>query len=308
MNISFFTEGNYTGKVPRNHPNMRTDMAWVCSLKADHNPIHTLHTLPDNHYDLGIMIIPKKKRSYLQYDIVTQYKRVCKKVSVMQESTYNWWQDSPLDEQIWYYNILVEMDLIFCHNDVDLKYYGGITNNRVELLPSLMITDNLVRRNEWGNGVILGGNFVSIYGGFDSYQVALEISNDVTAPTTGRMKPEETQILNHLPWMDWSQWINSLSQFHAGVQLGTPAAGTFNLNCSFHGIPCVGYSNLNTQNLLHPNTTVELGDIVSAKSIARKLKDDDFYNECSEKTMKLYEEYYSEEVFLNHMDKIFNTI
>ncbi len=308
MNVGFFSEGGYVGKIPRNHPNMRTDVAWVCALEANHHPIQTLHTLPDKQYDLGIMIIPKKKRNYLQYDILTHYKRVCKKVSIMQESTYNWWQDSPLDEQIWYYNLLVEMDLIFCHNDIDLKYYGGITNKRVELLPSLMITDSLVRRNEWGNGVILGGNFVLIYGGFDSYQVALEISEDVTAPTTGRMKPEETQILNHLPWISWSEWINSLSQFHAGVQLGTPAAGTFNLNCSFHGIPCIGYSNLNTQNLLHPDTTVEMGDITGAKSIARKLKDDNFYNECSEKTIKLYEEHYSEEVFLNHMNKIFNTL
>ena len=63
MKIAWFTEGGWHGKVDRNHPNMRTDMAWVCSLKADHNPIHTLHTLPDNHYDLGIMIVPKKKRS-----------------------------------------------------------------------------------------------------------------------------------------------------------------------------------------------------------------------------------------------------
>ena len=308
MKIGFFSEAGYEGKIPRNHPNMRTDVAWVCALDAIHHPIQRLHTISDNQYDLGIMIIPKKRRNYLKYDVLNHYTRVCNKVSVMQESTYNYWQDDPLDEQIWYYNLLTEMDLIFCHNDVDLKYYGGITNKRTELLPSLMITDNVVRRNEWGNGVILGGNFVGIYGGFDSYQVALEISNDVTAPTTGRMKPDETQILNHLPWVDWSQWINSLSQFHAGVQLGTPAAGTFNLNCSFHGIPCVGYSNLNTQNLLHPDTTVELGDIVGAKTIARKLKDDDFYNKCSEKTMKLYEEHYSEEAFLNHMNKVFNTL
>lgn len=308
MKIGFFTEGAYQGKIERTHENMRTDVAWICSLNAVHHPIMTLNKLPDNEYDLGIMIIPKIKNDYIGLDILSEYRRVCKKVSIMQESTYNWWQDSPLNEQVWYYNLLVDMDLIFCHNDVDLKYYGGITNKRVELLPSLMITDNIVRRNEWGNGVILGGNFVLIYGGFDSYQVALEISEDVTAPTTGRMKPEETQILNHLPWISWSEWIKSLSQFYAGVQLGTPAAGTFNLNCSFHGIPCIGYSNLNTQNILHPDTTVELGDIVGAKKIAKKLKDKDFYAKCSEKTIKLYEECYSEEVFLDHMNKIFETL
>ena len=31
-----------------------------------------------------------------------------------------------------------------------------------------MITDDVVPRNEWGDVVILGGNFVHWYGGFDS--------------------------------------------------------------------------------------------------------------------------------------------
>jgi len=42
----------------------------------------------------------------------------------MQESYYNYWQDSSIAEQIWYFNFITEMDLIFCHNDVDLSYYS----------------------------------------------------------------------------------------------------------------------------------------------------------------------------------------
>lgn len=34
MKIAFFTEGGYQGKVPRNHPNMRTELAWMCALNA----------------------------------------------------------------------------------------------------------------------------------------------------------------------------------------------------------------------------------------------------------------------------------
>ena len=67
--------------------------------------------------------------------------------------------------------------------------------------------------------------------------------------------------INHLPWMVWKDWMNNLSKYRVGVQLGTAAAGTFNLNCSYLGIPCIGYSNLNTQRILHPPTTVELGDV-----------------------------------------------
>jgi len=306
MKIGFFSEASYEGLVPRNHPNMRTDVAWVCALDAYHCPIPMISTMVDNAFDVGVMILPKKREPLLNYPLLEQYKRVCKKVTVMQESYYNYWQDSSIAEQIWYFNFLTEMDLIFCHNDIDLKYYNGLTNVRTELLPTVMITDDILPRSESGNGVIIGGNWVRDYGGFDSYQVALEITDDITTITTGRMKPEEKDLFKHLPWMYWKEWINELSQYYIGVQLGTSAAGTFNLNCSFHGIPCIAYSNSNTQKILHPKTTVELGDVFEAKKIARKLKDDTFYDECMRSTQENYETYYSEEKFLEHWNKVWN--
>jgi len=308
MRIGFFSEAGYEGKVPKNHPNMRTDIAWVYALNATHHPIPKLQSLPDNLYDVGVMILPKKREMLLNYPLLEQYRRVCKKVTIMQESYYNYWQDSSIAEQIWYFNFITEMDLIFCHNDVDLLYYNGLTSVRTELLPSVMVTDNIVRREEWGNGVIIGGNWVWAYGGFDSYQVGLELTDDITAVTTGRMKPEEEQVLNHLPWMLWCDWIKALSQFNVGIQLGTASAGTFNLNCSFHGIPCIGYSNVNTQDILHPLTTVEVGDIDNAKHIAKKLKDDKFYKLCMDTTLKRYESYYSEEIFVKNVMEIMKTI
>ena len=304
MNIGFFSEAGYEGKVPRNHPNMRTDVAWVCALGATHHQLSKIQTLPDNLYDVGVMILPKKREMLLNYPLLEQYRRVCRKVTIMQESYYNYWQDSEIDEQIWYFNFLVEMDLIFCHNDIDLTYYNGLTNVRTELLPSVMITDDIVSRSEWGNGTILGGNWVWAYGGFDSYQVALELDNPITAVTTGRMKSEEKEVLNHIPWVMWREWIDILSQFNVGIQLGTASAGTFNLNCSFHGIPCIGYSNVNTQNILHPLTTVDVGEIDKAKEIANKLKDEKFYKLCMETTKKRYNNYYSEEVFVNHWNSL----
>ena len=308
MNIGFFSEAGYEGKVPRNHSNMRTDMAWWCALNAVHHPIVHLPSMKDNEYDVGIMILPKNRKQLIRLPILEEYKRVCKKVTIMQESYYNYWQDSSIEEQIWYFNFITEMDLIFCHNDVDLKYYNGLTNVRTELLPSLMITDDIVKRSEWGDGVIIGGNFVWAYGGFDSYTVGREITDDITAVTTGRMKPEEEGVLKHIPWVLWKDWINILSQFNIGVQLGTASAGTFNLNCSFHGIPCIGYSNVNTQKILHPSTTVEVGDIGGAKKIARKLKDDKFYDLCMKETEENYEKYYSEDKFIKHTLKIIENL
>ena len=308
MKIGFFSEAGYEGKVPRDHPNMRTDVAWVCALDATHHPIFNIGNLEDNTYDVGIMILPKNRTTLMEFPLLEHYKRVCKKVTIMQESYYNYWQDSEISEQIWYFNFIVEMDLIFCHNNIDRIYYNGLTNVRTELLPSLMITDNVQRKNNEGKGVIIGGNFVWAYGGFDSYNVASEITDDITAVTTGRMKQEEEQLLKHIPWVFWGEWIKLLSNFKYGIQLGTASAGTFNLNCSFHGIPCIGYSNVETQKVLHPLTTVEVGEIGKAKEIANKLKDDEFYKECSKITQEKYKEHYSEQQFVNSVNNILESI
>ena len=306
MNVGFFTEGGFEGKIPKDYNNMRTDAAWMYLTDATHHPLFKINTLSDNTYDVGVMILPKKRRMYMDFPLLEEYRRVCKKVTVMQESYYNYWQDSSIEEQIWYFNFITSMDLIFCHNNVDLDYYYGLTNVRTELMPTVMVTDGIVRRNEWGNGTIIGGNWVKDYGGFDSYQVALKLGNPITAITTGRMKPEESQMLEHIPWVMWREWIDILSQFNVGVQLGTAAAGQFQLNTSFHGIPCIGYSNLNTQEILHPLTTVELGDIDTAKYIAEKLTNEKFYKLCMETTQKLYEQHYTEEVFLKNWKRIWS--
>ena len=45
MKIAFFTEGQYSGYIPREHPNMRTDVAWICALGAQHIPINQIHNI-----------------------------------------------------------------------------------------------------------------------------------------------------------------------------------------------------------------------------------------------------------------------
>ena len=89
----------------------------------------------------------------------------------------------------------------------------------------------------------------------------------------------------------------------------THAAGTFALNCAFLGIPCIGYEGLDTQMTCHPETTVALGDMIHAREIARKLREDsNFYEKCSEQSRKLYNSNYDEAIFLetfrNNMEKI----
>jgi hypothetical protein len=80
----------------------------------------------------------------------------------------------------------------------------------------------------------------------------------------------------------------------------THAAGTFALNCSYLGIPCIGYNGLDTQEILHPNLSVDDGDLVGAKSLLKKLWNDlDFYEENRILTQELYKKNYSEKEWKN---------
>lgn len=303
MKVAFFTEGGYTGKVPREHPNIRTDLAWICALEADHIPIPHIQSIPDQKYDLGILIIPKNKEHLFEFPLVENMRRTCNKVATMQESSYWYWQDGSIQAQLWYHSILQSMDIIFCHNDADLKYYKGITDVRCELLPTLMITDNIKEYEGERKGVIVGGNWVSAYRGFDSYVIGKILDDNISAITTGRMKPEEKLLdINHIPWMNWIDFIYELSKHKYGVQLGTAAAGTFNLNCAYLGIPCISYETINTQKYLHPQLTVDDGDIEQARKLATKLaSDEDFYKECSNQARENYNKLYSEQQFVKYI-------
>ena len=295
MKIAFFTEGNYQGKVSRDNPNMRTDLAWVCSLNADH---WNINQPPTQQYDLGIVIIPKNNP---QFDL-SKIKQYCNKTAVMQEGPNWFWQDYPLQQQIWYFNTIQEADFMFVHNISDKKYYEGLTGKECKILPSLMIEDSIkdlpqVERKD----VIIGGNFCSWYGGFDSYIIAQEADCPIYIPSMGRKIEGEEQMpnLNHLPYMNWVEWIKTLNNFKYGIHLmRTHAAGTFALNCAYLGIPCIGYEGLDTQEICHPDLTIKLGDLDNAKKLIIKLKTDkDFYGLCSEIAKFGYENNYQENKF-----------
>jgi len=80
----------------------------------------------------------------------------------------------------------------------------------------------------------------------------------------------------------------------------THAAGTFAMNCGFHGIPCIGYEGLDTQEILHPLTTVKVGDLDEAKRVAEKLKTEKFYKLCVDTMDKRFKQSYTEEAWFGN--------
>jgi len=301
--IAWFTEGSWKGsKIPRNHKDMRNDSAWMCVLNAVHYPIWDIHEVQEQ-YDLGIVTIPKKNIDKLmQYPLIESLRKCCRKIVYMQEGPHWYFQDYPLNQQIWFFNTLQEMDWLYVHNESDIQYFKGLTGKECKLMPTLMIEDlikdlpKVERKN-----IIIGGNFCNWYGGFDSYMVAQEINCPIYIPTMGRKIEGEEQMpnLNHLPYMNWVEWIKTLNNFKYGIHLmRTQAAGTFALNCAYLGIPCIGYEGLDTQEKCHPKLTIKLGDLATAKKLLTQLETDkEFYNECSLLAKENYKKYYHEDKF-----------
>ena len=143
MTIAFFTEMGFEGKIPRNHPNMRTEFAWMCKLNADHYP---LNKIPNINYDLGIVINSKKHSDQVN---VEGLKKVCSKVGVMQEGPFWYFQDYPLDKQVHYFNNLVSADIIFVHNEQDRKYYKEWSKNGVSQFFDSVLKTSDVKPHQW---------------------------------------------------------------------------------------------------------------------------------------------------------------
>ena len=317
--IAWFTEGGWQGKVSLNSFNMRNDVSTKYILGAEHYPIfqlpEVLQHFGEKHFDFGIVTLPKTNtEKLLQFDMMGDLKKLCKKTISMQEGPHWYFQDYTMEQQIWWYNSLTEFDLLFAHNRKDVNYYKGTTNKPVHKMPTLMLTERLeiVPRSEWADAVIIGGNMVRWYGGFDSMVVAQQFEMPIAAPSMGRKIDREEELdIQHLPYMTWIDWMKNLGQYYAGVHLmPTHAAGTFALNCAFHGIPCIGYEGLDTQEELHPYLTVKDGDLHSAKILADNLlKEKDFYNQCSLEARDNYvKSFYNEKNFVPYITKIFEEL
>jgi len=311
MKIAFLTEMGFAGKVPANHPNMRTEFAWMHALDADHHTFYGLDNITG--YDHVFVIFPKGQINYstigvkletipnpysqlLASDWLTKIKANNKKVYYVQEGPHWMYNELELADQIHFYNMLTSVDGIFAHNNDDMLYYTGLVpNTPIHLMQTLMIED-LIKDVAWKpeDKTIVGGNFARWYGGFESFTIAQEFEVPIWGQTSHAMKQGEDQLLQHLPRVQWVNWIKQLSTFKYAVHLmPTVAAGTFSLNCAYLGIPCIGNQKVDTQFNCHFDLSVEVDDLITARELARRLKlDKDFYQECSRKAKESYHEYY----------------
>ena len=325
MKVAFTSELPIRGKIPREHENMRTEFAWMCKLGAEHYPLDAGASIQG--YDLVVVILPKGLvfknavgvrmhedqlnpiRDFLTMDFVKLLKENNSKVAYMQEGPSWLFNDYDVPEQIGFYNQLAATDMILAHNEIDVKFYKGLyPGKKVFDMRTLMITDIVDGQNGPKlDKVIIGGNFARWYGGFQSYAVAQKFGLKVYTQTSHATTNDEMRIeeLNHLPRMNWAEWMRSLSSFKYAVHLmPTVAAGTFSLNCAYWGIPCIGNEKVDTQRICFPDLSVDNDDIESAVNYAIKLRQEpSFAKEVSSKAKENYKKEYSEDVWLEKFMK-----
>ena len=323
MKVAFITELTFGGKVPSNYLNMRTEFAWMHALDADHFNVTMFEQVKD--YDHVFIIFPKGEvylnavgsklidkqnpiSVLLSIDIVSKLKSYNKKIYFVQEGPHWLWNDYELSDQINFYNTLANCDAIFSHNESDLAYYKGLVpSTEVYVLPTLMVEDTIKDiKSKPEDKVIVGGNFARWYGGFESYILAQEFEVPIWGQTSHAMRLGEDQFVNLLPRVMWVDWMRQLSSFKYAIHLmPTVAAGTFSLNCAYFGIPCIGNIEVDTQRLCHPELSVNVDDLETARHLANRLKKDlSFYKHCSEIAQTNYKKYYGLDVWKENINKV----
>ena len=224
MKIAFLTEMGFNGIIPEDFTNMRVEYSWMCALGATHFHLSQYKTVEG--FDAVFIIYPKggttlscegvsigpeklnKFSAYYSSDIVIKLKEKNKKVCFVQEGPTWYVNDFAVVDQCNFYNRLQECDVIFAHNEHDIKWYKGwYPSKKVSNIPSIMYT-NLADGTPWApeNKVLIGGNFCRWYGGFQSYLVAEEFEAEKWIPSMHNKRADEDKIpdLHHLKYVyDW---------------------------------------------------------------------------------------------------------
>ena len=312
MKSAFLSESHFQGKVPLNHPNMRTEMAWQAALQSDHFNIHQYEQVKG--YDVVFIIFPKatvklntvglemttpgedKDIAIYSSDVVACLKKNNQLVCAVQEGPSWFFNEYDMVTQFNFYNQLADCDIIFAHNEYDTHFYKGLfPRTRVKTIPTLMIVNNdtcpFTAAPE--NKAIIGGNFCRWYGGFQSYLVATEFQCPIYVPASHCKRPGEEKVpeLHHLPWVFWTKWMGQLSTFKYAVNMmPTVAAGTFSLNCAYFGIPCIGNEKVDTQLEFFPDLSVDVHDVFQARHQAILLLNKDYYEGASHHAKKQFKE------------------
>ena len=316
----FITELNFEGYIPENYTNLRAAETWIKYLNAYHLNLFKVLKEEKQYKGTCWVIIPKGHEavSYLvqnQLGLVVELQKRFDKVYCIQEGESTFWHKYDVATQTWIWIQFQAADKIYTQNEYDLKYLKGLHPDKKFGLIRSVMDDSIIDENnfkEKQEKAILTGPFTVEYYGFTQMMVAKHTECEIDIPPMGqsRMPKDSLEMaenvgVNYLNYMMWKEWIENLSQYKYGYFL-VPCigAGTFPLNCAYHGIPCIGDSRAETQRLLFPELSIDHLDLKKAVELTKRLKSDkDFYNRCSSTAKMIYKQEFSKERFLEIIKK-----
>jgi hypothetical protein len=205
--------------------------------------------------------------------------------------------------------IIINVDGILVHNDLDKKYYENLYQKpcfyHKQLLLDVYNQLDLPNKKE---NFILGG-IEDRYGALDGYMLLQDYpSEKIYHFGNNTQIPNLNSISNDFDYIKYNQL---LAKFKIAINL-TPLAigGSFPLQCAMVKTPCIGWNNSNPHKECFPDLVVDYGDFEGLRIILNKLITDiDFYNDVTNNARDMFvKEFSSVKDYKENMIKIFNQI
>lgn len=213
-----------------------------------------------------------------------------------QEAEFNWATKRPPEEEYDYYDMVRIPDVYIALNTRDAEYYRLFRDKPTIVIPTLIDTKIIsqYRRDPFGKQkrIIFGASFDDRANGILGYRICRTYFPDYKITQFSRnsdsvkdkTKSENIEKLyqddfDYIPYLGQYEWFEAISNYYVGLHLMDVVVGGRNsLAFAGMGIPLIASKDLDIQQMLFPELSVDVFDIERvAMLMGRLLNDDDFY-------------------------------
>jgi hypothetical protein len=311
MKILYLTDINYTGITAGFQMGPRPPMSWISGLGSYHCSYSNIDNIPYNDFDIAILGCIHENVDILNIDIINKVKRISKKLLFQHDSDHRYfYRNNNIPRSYMLNFIIVNVDGILTHNDLDKKYYENLYRkpcfHHKQLLLDIYDQLNLP---EIKKDFVLGG-IGDRYGALDGYMLL----QDYPSESIYHFGNDDTGVpgLNSIHSdFDYIKFNQLLTKFKVAFNL-TPLAigGSFPLQCAMVKTPCIGWNNSNPHKECFPDLVTDYGNFEGLRVILDKLINDiEFYNHVTNNARDIFIKNFSSITdYKENMIKIFNQI
>ena len=300
MKILYLTDGSSFG-IPSNFNfGLRPHGTWMQLLNAFHCNYQRIDELINKNekFDIAILAgIHDNRHDLINNTFISKIRKIANKIGFSQEGGHNtFFIKTPISNQIFYINIIQNVDFIMCHNEVDKKYYENLYNKPC-YINKQMIYDLGEPTCEKENKIILPGPSNIYYGNMDSYLIGLD-TNLPMYVYKGHTYTSEHEYLENITYLHWeSDYIkfnNNLKTFkYCMYLLQNPIGGSFPLQCAMNKVACFSWNTCETATECFPDLVFDYGDYNKIRFMFNKIHNDSKYyssivNKARENFIKKY--------------------